>query len=55
MVKSERKRKKLKEKGRSSIPGDPGALDAVIDAIETLRDLAGRIGDDNLRRLLDAL
>jgi hypothetical protein len=31
------------------------ALDEVIDAVEILRDLADRLGEDNLRRLLDAL
>ena len=31
------------------------ALDEVIDAVEFLRDLFDRLGEDNLRRLLDAL
>jgi hypothetical protein len=31
------------------------ALDDVIEAVEILRDLLDRLGDDNVRRLLDAL
>jgi hypothetical protein len=31
------------------------ALDEVIDAVEILRDLSDSLGEDNLRRLLDAL
>ena len=31
------------------------ALGEVIDAVEILRDLSDRLGEDNLRRLLDAL
>lgn len=31
------------------------SIDEVIEAVEILRDLSDRIGDDNLRRLLDAL
>ena len=44
--------RKLAVNGQS--PPAP-ALDEVIDAVEILRDLLDSLGEDNLRRLLDAL
>ena len=43
--------RKLAANGQPPAP----ALDEVIDAVEILRDLSDRLGDDNLRRLFDAL
>ena len=42
---------------KPAVNGQPPApaLDKVIEAVEILRDLADRLGEDNLRRLLDAL
>jgi hypothetical protein len=36
-------------------PAPTPSLDDAIDALEILRDLADRLGDDNLHRLLDVL
>jgi hypothetical protein len=30
-------------------------VEEVVDALEVLRELCDRLGDDNVRRLLDAL
>lgn len=52
---SEPRRRGRPRKANSNDPTLNPALDEVLDAVEILRDLSDRLGDENLRRLLDAL
>jgi hypothetical protein len=51
---SRRRGRPRKAAGNGPPPAAP-SIDEVIEAVEILRDLLDRLGDDNLHRLLDAL
>ena len=50
-----RRRGRPRKAGGNGHPPPAPSIDEVVEAVEILRDLSDRLGEDNLHRLLDAL